>query len=103
MSPEPTPEQNTPQITLASPASQEQSQIPDAPIPTTRHYDPRHAPKGQTLQATLESSRSSPSEATIEERRPQFEIWGDILPDHIVDGLQNRKRKEAYAALLQQP
>src|SRR5258708_36893885 len=51
----------------------------------------------------LESSRIPPSEETSEERQPRFEIRGDILPDHIVDGTRNRKRKEAYATLLQQP
>jgi hypothetical protein len=86
-----------------SPASREQSQIPDAPVPTTCHYDPPYAPKGRNLQSLLESSRIPSSEATSEERQPWFEIRGDILPDHIVEGTRNRKRKEAYAALVQQP
>ena len=34
-----------------SPAStsREQSQIPDAPVPSTRHYDPPYAPEGRNL------------------------------------------------------
>jgi hypothetical protein len=40
---------------------------------------------------------------TTAPERPRFEIRSDILPDHIVDGTRSRKRKEAYATLLQQP
>ena len=83
------------------------NQILDAPGPTIQHYEPRQASKGQNLQESLEMSYIQPSNTapnmTAALEQPQFKIRSDILPDHIVDGTRSRKRKEAYATLLQQP
>ena len=77
------------------------------PVPATRYYEPRHAPEGRNLRDALELSRAQPSNEAPNEttalERPRLEIRSDILPDHIVNGPRSRKRKEAYATLLQQP